>query len=396
MFGLQMLDVVIGVVFIYLLLSLVCSAIGEMIEILWKRRPKDLERSIREIFKDKDKKKDKKNETSLTKAFYEHPLIRGFFEDNYEPDKTKRNLPSYIPASEFTLALMDMVVTPLITTDPSKANITKPEKNKSILSLGLLAEAIKPEQEQPLQQSQDDKSKLSNKPDLSVIKAVLRPLVYGANNIKEAQKNIENWYNNTMERVTGWYKRHAQMIVLITAFIVTIIVNVDTIAVADRLWRDDTLRNAIVAQAKEYRKQSEPSQRTAKQSASSKETVKQPAPRDSNDIKKLANEISSVRELGLPISWSYADLELAASKVKTCRFQIFTHSTGLAVVAIIWYMAFPHLVGWTITAFALTMGASFWFDFLKKLVNIRSTIKPEEKSSKEEPTPKKGGNSKTV
>ena len=38
------------------------------------------------------------------------------------------------------------------------------------------------------------------------------------------------------------------------------------------------------------------------------------------------------------------------------------------------------LIGWLITAFAATLGAPFWFDTLNKIMVIRSTVKPTEKS----------------
>jgi hypothetical protein len=42
-----------------------------------------------------------------------------------------------------------------------------------------------------------------------------------------------------------------------------------------------------------------------------------------------------------------------------------------------------HLLGWLITAFAVSLGAPFWFDLLNKIMVIRSTVKPREKSREE-------------
>ena len=54
MFGSQVLEVVIGVVLMYLLLSLICSSIREGIEACWKARAGDLQRGIRELFQDRE------------------------------------------------------------------------------------------------------------------------------------------------------------------------------------------------------------------------------------------------------------------------------------------------------------------------------------------------------
>ena len=41
------------------------------------------------------------------------------------------------------------------------------------------------------------------------------------------------------------------------------------------------------------------------------------------------------------------------------------------------------ILGWLLTALAATMGAPFWFDVLNKIMVIRSTVKPHEKSPEE-------------
>jgi hypothetical protein len=41
------------------------------------------------------------------------------------------------------------------------------------------------------------------------------------------------------------------------------------------------------------------------------------------------------------------------------------------------------LIGWSITALALSLGAPFWFDLLNKFIVVRATVKPKEKSPEE-------------
>lgn len=334
MFGLQMLDVLIGIVFVYLLMSLVCSAVGEMIETVLKCRACCLKRSLQKLFNDKQG-------TGPTKELYEHPLIYGLFKGEYNPKKT-RNLPSYISARDFALALMDIVISPQTQSDTPQA--------EQPCMLKLLQQAIRTDSSKD---SPEVKKALSG---LSNIKKALTPLVDTAEDLNNALKNIELWYDGVMERVTGWYKRRMQLILLIVALIVTIAVNVDTLTITKYLSRDAAARNAIV----------EIAQNTVKeQSAASQGTALQ----DSNDTEKLVNALSSVQELGLPIGWSDTPF-----KWTPLRFSNY------------WEQSSPHLAGWIITAIALSMGASFWFDFLKRLIAIRSSIKPEEKSSKKDST----------
>ena len=73
MFNTSIIDVAIGMVFIYLLLSLLCTATNELIELLVKKRATDLERGIRELLQP--------DSTSGTKGIvqdiYNHPLVNG-------------------------------------------------------------------------------------------------------------------------------------------------------------------------------------------------------------------------------------------------------------------------------------------------------------------------------
>ncbi len=50
-----------------------------------------------------------------------------------------------------------------------------------------------------------------------------------------------------------------------------------------------------------------------------------------------------------------------------------------------------HILGWLVTALAASMGAPFWFDLLNKMMVIRSTVKPHEKSPEESSEDRQSG-----
>src|SRR5262245_53933705 len=102
MFGSVILDVAIGLVFVYLLLSFMSSAIAEGLEAFLKKRASDLWRGMRELLGDP-------NGTGLVKKVYDHPLISGLFQGDYVAGKTK-NLPSYIQSRIFALTLLDVAL----------------------------------------------------------------------------------------------------------------------------------------------------------------------------------------------------------------------------------------------------------------------------------------------
>src|ERR1044071_8281255 len=108
MFNTTILDVAMGMVFIYLLLSLLCSAANEMIELVLKKRATDLERGIRELLEPGSAS----GAEGIVKNLYSHPLINGLFEGTYENSGIQSalrylkgtKLPSYIPSRNFALA----------------------------------------------------------------------------------------------------------------------------------------------------------------------------------------------------------------------------------------------------------------------------------------------------
>ena len=75
MFGSQILEVAMGMIFVYLLLSLMCSALSELIEGVLKRRAKYLEEGIRNLL----------NDPGTATKLYQHPLIKALYKDKSLP-----------------------------------------------------------------------------------------------------------------------------------------------------------------------------------------------------------------------------------------------------------------------------------------------------------------------
>ncbi len=321
MFGSAIFEVAIGLVFIYLLMSLICSAVNEMIEAKLKNRATDLEKGIRELLAEKDG-------TGIVQQLYEHPLICALFGGDYVPKPITRcsylkntNTPSYIPARNFAGALMDIVMNPSGET-PSTSPIT----------IETLRDAV---------------AKIDNLP----VKRALSSFVATAgNDIDKVRKGVEAWFDGTMERVGGWYKRRTQWILLALGLAISIVLNVNTLTIAQHLWIDPPLRNAVVAQA------------SAQQPVSES---------DQNDAEaRLTANTKALESLGLPVGWSCNDSVVRAIKEST---------TASGVV----YAIVCALLGWLLTAAAISFGAPFWFDLLSKFLVIRSTVKPQQTSQKD-------------
>ena len=325
MFGSDILEVGIGIVFVFLLVSMISSAIREALEAWMKTRAAYLERGIRELLHDKD------STNGLASAFYTHPLVYCLYAAPYKPGTSTdgrppvflrgRGLPSYIPTKNFSLALLDIAVrgpiTDEVSSDPESPALTLESVRQNILNLG----------------------------NPAVQRVMLTAIDSAQGDFDKAQKAIEAWFDSGMDRVSGWYKRATYSILFWTGLFVAIALNVDSIAIARYLYRNDAARSVIVARAER--------------------AAGDPAYLD----RSYAQARADLDSLRLPLGWP---------RVPTSTMSAAGTTTTAPLPP--WPLSIP---GWLITALATTVGAPFWFDMLNKIMVIRSTVKPHEKSPEE-------------
>jgi hypothetical protein len=370
------MDVAIGIVFVYLFLSLICTVVNEGIASIFSLRAKNLVRGINSLFSD-SKIADGRH---FVDAIYAHGLVRGLFPDPSPaelkkaaslvagssadqppaPDapatdapaqkpmadhaaaglpfvvamiekKMKVGLPSYIPTRTFATALTDVIAPP----DP---NNPKPR------SLEEVRQAIAKLPESPAQQAL-----------LSVVASTQK-------DVAEFQEKVENWFNDSMDRAAGWYKRRAQTILLGIALVVTLALNVDSVKLAQGLWANPTAAKATADLAERY---------------VSNATVK-----TSDDLKQQAQSLADVgQQLPFAFGWgSWLKAKKTANAQNVTEGSLLSHVGTKNTVVAFWAES---LVGWIITILALSLGAPFWFDILNKFMVVRSTVKPQEKSQTE-------------
>lgn len=320
--GLTMVDVAIGLVVVYVVMSLLCSSANEGLETFFRNRSRQLEFGIREILGDP-------TGTGITQALYNHPLISGLFQGNYnavhaKPGKlyAQKNLPSYIPSANFAMAVLDIIL-PATATQASGA-------------AAALVPGQQPAAAQVLRQA------AMSFPVTAVGRSLTVLIDASANDMQTVRAGIERWFDSSMDRISGWYKRRTQIALFVIAVIFAGALNVDTVRIVDRLLTDPSLRNSLVSTALEYARNG------ATPAADSQAWAQQ--------VK--ANE-DRLEHLGIPVGWNQPE-----------------DRSGN------WYWLIK-FAGLLATALAATMGAPFWFDVLNRFVVIRSTIKPQEKSQPE-------------
>lgn len=226
MFNSGILDVAIGIVFVFVLVSTLCSTIREGLEAWLRTRSSYLEYAIRDLLHDR------KGE-GLAKQFFYHPLICSLYHGDYSPGGDANgpkathhlgNLPSYIPSKSFALALMDLAAH-----GPQDQNLSSARAPMTLDALRANAARIE---------------------NTSVQRVLLAAIDSAQGDLDKAQAYLEAWYDSAMERVSGWYKRYTQKLIFVIALVVVAGLNINVITIADSLYRNQTLRDATVAAVK--------------------------------------------------------------------------------------------------------------------------------------------------
>jgi hypothetical protein len=337
--GLPALDLALGLAFIYFLLATLALTIQEALAALLGLRARTLEQGLRSMLEDP------KAGWKYVDDFYDHALIRSLYRtpppavltqgpptpnpQATAPDLDERGRhacvarrnalhrigaffgrtkgPSYISPRAFAIVLLD--------------NLAPTSEPKTIF----------PQSRQIADEVPDS------------LAARVRPLIESAQgDVERLRTNLEAWYDDTMARVSGWYKRKTQIILLAIGLVLVPALNANTLTMAERMWKDDAVRSAVVAQADAL----------ASATPSPEAT---PAPGSSlsasgQELADAADDVDSVVKIGIPMGWGDDAMP---------------------------HGFLPALFGWLLTMVAISLGAPFWFDALGRISRIRSSGKPE-------------------
>lgn len=313
MFGSNILEVAIGMILVFLLFSLVAAAVREAGTGLFKGRGRYLRRGIEELLH---------GDAELVDAFYAHPQIYAL----YEGTESRKAFPSYIPARNFALALMDMT---------ARGRDARLGSQSGAEAAPLTVETLR--------------RQVSSIGEPRVQRVMLSALDTAHGDIEKVRQSLQDWFDSAMDRVSGHYKRRTQWWLFAIGLVLAILLDIDTLRIAGILYRDPAKRQAAVAIAGRFGEE--------RLAPVTRGDPAPPLPADSAR-RVIAAALGDVESLSIGIRHRPA---LPAT------FDAFIGG----------------LLGWIITAFAISLGAPFWFDTLNKVMVIRSTVKPREKSQEE-------------
>ncbi|MFC2126343.1 hypothetical protein ACFLU5_16240, partial [Bacteroidota bacterium] len=229
MFNSVVLDVVIGLIFIYLLYSLLASIVSELITTIFGLRARDLKGAIRRMLEDEHNrssgKKGSDNESGtkdqiISDNFYAQPLIK------YLASGKRFSKPSYITPNTFARTLIQM----LKKNGNGQNDLDKIKNTLTSIAGNSGIEYNKTETGQLLQSFLDESQ----------------------GDLQKFQLLLEQWFDNTMERTRGWFKRNNQVILIVIGFVIAVLFNASTFEIAGKLSKDKKAREQMVQLATAY------------------------------------------------------------------------------------------------------------------------------------------------
>jgi len=347
MSGFPILDLVIGIIFIYFVLSIISSSAIEIILTGLKARAALLEEWLFTIF-DKPVTQPDGTKISLGQAIMDHCSVTAL--------SGAGRSTSYIDAKNFASALLEK-----ITYDPANPKSIAKNIDEFIEALDKTT-VLSTEFQRVLltyaNEAKDSYRALSEKT---------------VSEIELFRRKVENWYDSSMDRLTDVLKkRYSRPATFFVAVVITSLLNADSISIAKYLYSNPEARTKIAMQAvgsasdsaliKKVQQLKIGAADTSATGKMSLEEIKDEITQKITDIEKAKQGLEDV----IPLTWKASELKDANG-----RF------SGL--------LLFSKITGLLVTVLAIMMGAPFWFDVLNKVSNLRSSgAKPALSSSEEQ------------
>jgi hypothetical protein len=367
--GAAALNVALGLIFVYLVFSVAASRINEFVATFLQWRAKGLERALYTMLGGTappiKSTGTPMNGTPADPAIgaaaadplsastvKNHPVVVAF-----ESTVGKNRKISYLPSRAFSAVVLDILAPTAVIAvdsipraglppdavralDDLRANPNDAQLNafeKTVPADSPLRETVLPQvrdaiSDDVLEQARRTVLRL---PDSNPARRLLLRMLADAGSNRDAfRAKLEHWYDDEMSRLTGWYKRRVQRFIIVFGIVLTCAFNVDTITIAQTLWRSPVEQAAAAESA---------------------------ANAAGSSVAEIDSSVGAIKGLAMPLGWTPTHDGTAISDDP--RHWPATSFTPWMV----------KVLGLAITAFALAFGAPFWFDVLGKVARMRNT-----------------------
>lgn len=288
MFSSMTMEVLLALAITYTGLSIVSSLIAEWIAKHRDRRAGLLKEHVSILLNDSEQRC-----VNLQQVFYSHPSIAKLTSGN--------KLPSYISSKMFSLTILDLFV------------VMEPPANDTAGTTTIRTHA----------------NDASQTPVPDSTQRLLRTVLFGTSgSIGHAQDRLEKSFDEWMLRVEGIYKRELKRYILVIAFLLVSLLNIDTLNIARVVLAQPAIQSAL-------------------------QEVGKNAPSDKADVSVQSVFLwNSLHIVPLPLGWW-----------QEVRSELPGISPTLRVL--------KKIAGLYLSVMAVAFGTPFWFDVINKIVNIR-------------------------
>jgi len=329
MFNSIIFFIAITLIFIYLVLALMVTGVNEIWFTFLSTKAKNLEKFLARLFFDQE-----------WKEIFDKIKVSPFI--NVLKKKSDR-FPEYIPSENFATALLTAV-------GNGKADL----------------ESVK--------------EAVNKKTGKGQFYDMLAALISQHTDMDDLRKEIERIFNTSMDRLSSWYKKNAKLMSFFVAFAVCGALNIDTIDISVKMWKNKEQAEQFASFAVDASKMFEKDvsgqivlkNRTdtlARVNVVMVPATGETAPRDSVNVKRSVQQIITTYDvltnLGIPMGWT-------KDNIPACDGHVWW-------TIILWLLKF---IGIGLTAIATSLGAPFWFDILSRVTPLKKSITTASSSSK--------------
>jgi len=326
---LEFLDLVIGLIFIYLIYSIAASTLWEMFVNISHLRANNLRDWILNNFHFFNYEKDSsdKKKKIITNKILNHPMVRGMVKNPEVPGKN----PSYISSKVFADVVLDLMV------NHDAGTENNPWKYVDINTL-----------RNSLETSKIVPQNFKN--------TLLQYISEASGDLQKVKDKLGTWYDEAQERLMGSYKKHLQVWIFVISTVLVCGTNADTLKLVTYFYNNDDAREAIANKASIFIQDSSIVKLVTKIDST---TFNSASKRDQKELVAKVNEkITTLKNLNeeliknsIPIGWNNEDIK--------------SYKNALDYI--------KKIVGLLLSILAVSMGSPFWFDILNKLVSLRSS-----------------------
>lgn len=408
MFDNVAVNVVIGLVFIYLLYSLFATVLSEIIATKLGLRARNLKEAVDRMLNDEPENNN--NWGYKVKRFWDslrlmknpkNPRITNFYnhpEIKYLGSTGIFKVPSQFKAVSFSKTLLYLLnetgYKKLLVDgntkmeDPNEGDIK--EIPVTEISKERIIAALNGIRKDHATETGTEKEKIVLDEETAKYVQSLWYDSYG--DLVKFKLQLESWFERTMEQCTEWYKRKIQIVLLVLGFFIAWFFNADTFTIISKLSTDKDARDKIVNLAVAYH-----------QNNAAPGAINTSVPADKldslNNVKKrLEQDIANANSILGSGGWAPDTVKvitdpktgekifipqidyhsLSATDKKRTNVIRFSHTKKWAYFL---RLLSHHFFGFLVTAIAISLGAPFWFDLLNKLMKLRTSTKQDTNST---------------